>query len=309
VLCYPILYHLLTYPGFSCNGTTEVDRYKPFIWAWNYALQELGRLDDLPLRPPSALQLLFHRNDPMVVMAEHSGHKSHRKPDVVLVPLTAARKALDPDVTGNWADFALNTATSAPQHNFDWNCIYLTAELKRKKDKLTFPPSTFPPALRLIPPQKLHVSLDKVISVPVESMPTSIVPSALESMSTSIIPSASSKLVPGKIYNLKQVWMLDSSFVEPRRSCRLQVKADQNPTPQELSPSDSRKRKMESDTKSAGKRTKTTEPSRIPPMVQSALYATERLSDTFRISHAINLVIVGKSSILRYFLSLNISDR
>jgi hypothetical protein len=59
--------------------------------------------------------------------------------------------------------------------------------------------------------------------------------------------------------------------------------------------SSSRKRKSEQGEESSNKRVKATL-NESSAMVQSALYAAERMSDAIWISHAINLVIIGEPS-------------
>ena len=59
----------------------------------------------------------------------------------------------------------------------------------------------------------------------------------------------------------------------------------------------SRKRKSELGEGSSNKKAKT-QPlplKRLPAMLQTALYAAERVSDAICISHAINLVVIGES--------------
>jgi hypothetical protein len=145
---------LLTRPSFSCKDVSdETQRYSPFIFAFNYAFQALKSVTGLPLRDPSDLDILFHRNDPKTINAIHRGNLSQRKPDVVLISHNAACEALAPEDTAEWSDYAFKTSIDRPAHNFQWKDPLLTAEFKRKKKKLDPPPDVYhiKPALSIAP--------------------------------------------------------------------------------------------------------------------------------------------------------------
>lgn len=77
-------------------------------------------------------QLLFHRNDPMLMRTVHNGHQSDWKPDVILVSVKAARNALSEGDQGIWGvDCAFTTATKAPKKNFDWKDCFCAVEFKK----------------------------------------------------------------------------------------------------------------------------------------------------------------------------------
>jgi hypothetical protein len=89
--------------------------------------------------------------------------------------------------------------------------------------------------------------------------------------------------------------LLNTSLVERRRSERIGATSITSDPPGSLGEKRKHGKEPDSSNKKA-KSTPTPAPKKISAMVQSALYATERLCHAFWISHAINLVIIGKCS-------------
>ncbi|KAI0054899.1 hypothetical protein BV25DRAFT_353001 [Artomyces pyxidatus] len=103
-------------------------RSASFVKVFNHALQKLQDLTGHPLREAHVAQYLFHA--------------SSLKPDVVLVPLAAARRAADRNKNANGKDFAALSALS-----FEPPDILLSIELKGKLSTLACRlPSTPPPS-------------------------------------------------------------------------------------------------------------------------------------------------------------------
>ena len=84
------------------------------------------------------LGILFHRNDPKLILGNHGGDVSKRSPDVVLVSLTAARDAND-FIKMQWRN-ATGPAPEQPLIAFEWSQILCVFEFKRVAKTLTPPP-------------------------------------------------------------------------------------------------------------------------------------------------------------------------
>jgi hypothetical protein len=119
-----------------------MEGYRAFIYAFNHALRALHKLD-VPLRASTKLSLLFHRNDPRVIITTRNGYCSNRKPDVVLVFLKAAQNAFSEGDPSTWADHALKTAARPPDNNFMWSDSLSTGEFNRIKPTLPSPPAEY----------------------------------------------------------------------------------------------------------------------------------------------------------------------
>jgi hypothetical protein len=129
------LYSYISYAvKVSCQTkSNEMEGYQPFVYAFNYALRALHKID-VPLRKSIDLSLLFHRNDPKLITATHNVHTSQRKPDVIL-----AQNAFSNGDPGSWADRALKTAGEPPRNDFQWSGSLSAGEFKRFKSTLPLP--------------------------------------------------------------------------------------------------------------------------------------------------------------------------
>jgi hypothetical protein len=74
----------------SCAEQNETARYAPYVKASNRALDGMHKHHEkferkFKLRPPSSLNLRFHRNDPRVLQTQYPGTKEpvKQKPDVI----------------------------------------------------------------------------------------------------------------------------------------------------------------------------------------------------------------------------------
>ena len=109
--------------------------------------------------PNTALDILFHRNDPRLVEGRH-GHpnafKTSRKPDIVIVSLRAAKRVSSRENTCDTWDYISKAATAnAPLGAFYPFYILAASEKKRRvnidPDSLEIPgPAKMPPP---VPPQ------------------------------------------------------------------------------------------------------------------------------------------------------------
>ncbi|KAF8881761.1 hypothetical protein BD779DRAFT_1755590 [Infundibulicybe gibba] len=104
--------------AYASITSEETKRYKPFVFAFNRALEKLQAAECDELRSPSELNIMFHRNDPKYIIGTHDGGKSSRKPDVVLASLDAVRAAfrtkrdaLSEPLDDTWEGFVHGMAT------------------------------------------------------------------------------------------------------------------------------------------------------------------------------------------------------
>ena len=90
------------------------------------------------------LRILFHRNDPTPIKANHSGRASSRVPDVVLVSLAVAQDATkDVDMDMQWSDAVTHLAPKHPLKKFGWTQILCSLEFKLTAKQLKLPPITY----------------------------------------------------------------------------------------------------------------------------------------------------------------------
>jgi hypothetical protein len=123
----------------------ENKSYSPFVGAVNTALLELSKLNPAGILPskedhdPDAM--LFHHNDKEMYQG-HQGEISTRKPDVVVVPLKAARDVQKHgDLNDPLETYAI--ACEKPSGNFQWKDIRSTVEFKRSKTRINPPPARY----------------------------------------------------------------------------------------------------------------------------------------------------------------------
>lgn len=183
-----------------------MDGYEPFILSFNHALQALKGIN-VPLRHPTDLQPLFHRNDPKMITATHNGRASVCEPDIILVSLDEARAAFADGDQGGWADHAFKTAVEPPQKEIQWSSPLSVAEFKRTKSTLPLPPDEYALELKAIEPQEF--SSDDA-DLPAEEV---------TQHSVGVTPNASN---PISIFGKPHQQILNSSgcsqIVEPRSS-------------------------------------------------------------------------------------------
>ncbi|KAF8881762.1 hypothetical protein BD779DRAFT_1473240 [Infundibulicybe gibba] len=269
----------------------ETKRYKPFVFAFNHALEKLQAAECDELRSPSELNIMFHRNDPKYIIGTHDGGKSSRKPDVN----QAGRPFRASGYT--WKGFAYKIAGEHPRGNFDWGGIASSQEFKKKKKKIAF---TLPESFSsdapcgIVDPQPLPKpckDVDGEIRFTEEA-------DELQQRASAEGPAPDSA---------------KPEVFPPQRSARPVSKSAPSSMQQQLHSSSSL---MASGGGSSGKR-KREEPQEskkmqiyetivpnlkpIPAMLQSAVYAAERMSYGFWVTHVINLVIVDDVAYVWYY--------
>ncbi|KAG2337094.1 hypothetical protein BDR05DRAFT_805008 [Suillus weaverae] len=118
--------------------------YKPFIQASNLALDGLSKLSAPGLVCSKAHdddKILFHQNDPRNITQKHQGEKSTRRPDVVIVSYTSAKKVRkQSDRT-----YKDQEASEKPTKQFQWTDVRSTVEFKHQKNwsGVSTPPATY----------------------------------------------------------------------------------------------------------------------------------------------------------------------
>ncbi|KAG1772855.1 hypothetical protein EV702DRAFT_1201316 [Suillus placidus] len=124
--------------------TVEDQMYKPFIQASNLALDGLSKLNAPGLVCSKAHdddKILFHQNDPKNITQKHQGEKSTRRPDVVIVSYTSAKK-VQKQSRRTYKD---EEASEKPTKQFQWSDVRSTVEFKHKKNwsGVSMPPATY----------------------------------------------------------------------------------------------------------------------------------------------------------------------
>jgi len=92
-------------------ASNEMERYGPFISAFNSTFKMLKAITNIPLRKPSNLNILFFRNDPK--HSDDNCEPGDAFPETVLLSVDAARNNFNLGNTINWNDLALGTTASA----------------------------------------------------------------------------------------------------------------------------------------------------------------------------------------------------
>lgn len=100
------------------------------------ALRKIPGTQELPLQPPSSLNIMFHRNDAAFIASKHNGKVAKRKPDVVIVSEADAQFASAEEDKLTWRELALGIALTRPTEPFTWRAPLSCQEFKRIRKKL-----------------------------------------------------------------------------------------------------------------------------------------------------------------------------
>lgn len=122
------------------DASGEVSMYSPLVMAFNYALEELPRLDvpGLPAFEESR-QIVFLRNDPRYIVAETYLQGSY-KPDIVLVKwefFKNRRENKDLSYSLSHESGALCGDTDSATNRLGWRNLLSTLEVKLGSRKAT----------------------------------------------------------------------------------------------------------------------------------------------------------------------------
>ncbi|KAG2064598.1 hypothetical protein BDR04DRAFT_242994 [Suillus decipiens] len=126
------------------ESTKEAQMYRPFTEVSNLAFDRLSKIN-----PPGLLRskahddekILFHQNDPKNIIQKHQGEASTRRPDVVIVSRTSAKKvSKHPD-----QPYKDEQALEKPAKRFQWTDVRSTVEFKHNKLRtgVSNPPKTY----------------------------------------------------------------------------------------------------------------------------------------------------------------------
>ncbi|OJA14918.1 hypothetical protein AZE42_12843, partial [Rhizopogon vesiculosus] len=139
--------HIKTLLTKFLNVSDERMSYEPFVQAVNAALLELRKVNAPGIVcsndewDPS--NVLFHHNDKPLCQL-HQGEKSTRKPDVVVVPLQAARLVQeDGDFSKPVEVFGEAYKVPKKESSFQWKDVCSTVEFKRSGRRIDLPPTKY----------------------------------------------------------------------------------------------------------------------------------------------------------------------
>lgn len=265
----------------SCQTKyNEVEGYRPFVYAFNHALRALHNVD-VPLRKSTDLRLLFHQDDPKLMTPTHNSHLSNCKPDITLVFLDVAQDTISEGDTGSWAVHALKTATEPPKNSFKWSDSLSIGELRRNKCTLpSLPAQYIVKKVKEIPPQTIPNTI-REMSEDRLTHEEGTWPSSEEAMQK---PLNDAIQVSSKCYCKRFNCSLTSNQSDglcwSERLASQPNVSRKAPSSSTSRASSSRKRKSDHGEGRSSKKamTRPFTLKRPPGMLQSALYAAERMS-------------------------------
>ncbi|KAF8877383.1 hypothetical protein BD779DRAFT_1475263 [Infundibulicybe gibba] len=294
---------------YATSTAPETDRYKPFVLAFNHALEDLKNIKCGNLRSPSKLDIMFHQNDPMPLKGTHNGAESSRKPDTVLVSLDTARAAAFDKDDPNWRDpswreLAYDTAGKQPKNNFSWGNILSSHEFRfptKKRSTCGVLRSGRPREIDPQPLPTLKMLQEAEANLAQEAGAPELQASAKDSAPKSRKP----KRPAPKSREAEARPLRRSARHAPSGSNPSSLSMQEQPLASSSlrTKSSSSKRKAESELPTSNKKFRDTPklPKRLPPMLQSASDATERMSYGFWVTHVINLVIINNVAYVWYY--------
>ena len=259
----------------------EEDRYAPYVKASNRALDRMHQEHetferDLKLRPPSSLNLRFHRNDPKILQTQYPGTEEtvKRKPDVITTSQVAADDHGDPNSPAYH---------KGPNISFQWPDVLSCHEFKRS-------PKVF----------KLNDEDDRLLDTYDVGKRRTCYPADASEVTTPV-ELESSKAGDDNVAAKKRALEVpdagpsDSASKKPRVEQRSAGKKKSQGTgtkSQSKAPSSSQTA-MPND-KATVEVMKNPQKQKLSPRAQCAMYAMEMLSHTFGTHHAITILIHGE---------------
>ncbi|KAH7917620.1 hypothetical protein BV22DRAFT_933098 [Leucogyrophana mollusca] len=158
--------------GDYAEALVEKARYKPFISAFNIALEALRHTRVAGLPDEYGEPIIFQQNDPSEMHQTHRGRTSRRKPDVVIIPTKISKRVVTEELlskkgtrseqatrarkaaqikTAPWIEYAREHAAQKPPSRLNWEDILGVIEFKSKGQKLKEPPTSYPVPARELP--------------------------------------------------------------------------------------------------------------------------------------------------------------
>jgi hypothetical protein len=250
------------------SAELETAMYAPYVKASNCALDYMRQHSvkferKLELRPPSSLNLRFHRNDPKILQTQYPGTEEtvKRKPDVI----TTSKVAADDHVDSN------SSYHEPPSQSFQWPDVLSCHEFKLGKNPNKDQLLDNYTAER----QQSYPADASEVTTPVELTPEDDngaarkraleVPDASPSDPASKKPRVEQRSAGGKKSGTKSQSKVPSNSQTAMPNDRATIEVMKNPQKQ-----------------------------RISPRAQCAMYGMEMLSHTFGTHHAITVLIHGE---------------
>ncbi|KAG2336803.1 hypothetical protein BDR05DRAFT_970860, partial [Suillus weaverae] len=262
--------------GDLLNSTVEDQMYKPFIQASNLALDGLSKLSAPGLVCSKAHdddKILFHQNDPRNITQKHQGEKSTRRPDVVIVSYTSAKKVRkQSDRT-----YKDQEATEKPTKQFQWTDVRSTVEFKHQKNwsGVSTPPATYAAKAYDVPEAMKYMKYRREMNGTAEATGSTPLPDSSAATSSQ---------------------QTSDPRGRPKQSRGLNKKRGSSQAPDGHS---SKKLKVDDDEKEPPKSRK--EPQRIHPVLQNGLYAAELFAAHVVRQSVITYVVNNDMIYLWYF--------
>ncbi|KAG2120014.1 hypothetical protein BD769DRAFT_1641729 [Suillus cothurnatus] len=274
--------------GDIMKSKVEDQMYKPFIQASNLALERLSKLNAPGLVCSKAHDdhnILFHQNDPKNMTQKHQGEKSTRKPDVVIVSRTGAKKVRKQPGQA----YKDEEAWEKPAKQFQWTDVRSTVEFKHKKirtDKktrtskktrigLSKPPATYAVKAYNIPEAKKYMKYRREANT------------TAESTSSTSFPGSGAATSSRQTADARGCSRQSGSLNKKRRSS------------QALDGHSSKKSKVGDNDEKPSKPKE--EPQKIHPVLQNGLYAAELFAAHIARQSVITYVVDNDIIYLWYF--------
>ncbi|KAG2339602.1 hypothetical protein BDR05DRAFT_967788 [Suillus weaverae] len=269
--------------GDLLNSTVEDQMYKPFIQASNLALDGLSKLNAPGLVCSGAHdddKILFHQNDPKNITQKHQGEKSTRKPDVVIVSYTSAKKVRKQS-NRTYKD---EEASEKPTKQFQWTDVRSTVEFKHKKNwsGVSTPPATYAAKAYDVPEAMKYMKYRRETNSTAEATGSTPLPGSGAATSSRQTSDARARSKQSRGLNNKK--RRSSQAHDSHSSKKLKVDDDDDDDDDEKEQPKPRK-----------------EPHRIHPVLQNGLYAAELFAAHMVRQSAITYVVNNDMIYLWYF--------
>ena len=230
---------------------------------------------DLKLRPPSSLNLRFHRNDPKILQTQYPGTEEtvKRKPDVITTSQVAADDHGEPNSSAYH---------KAPNVSFQWPDVLSCHEFKQNKKVLNHEDDRLLDEYDVGKRRTYYPADAPEVTTPVE----------LESSKAEDDNGAAKK----RALEAPDAGPSDSASKKPRveqRSAGGKKKSQGTGTKSQSKVPSNSQIAMPND-KATVEVMKNPQKQKLSPRAQCAMYAMEMLSHTFGTHHAITVLIYGE---------------
>ncbi|CAL1713359.1 unnamed protein product [Somion occarium] len=274
----------------------EAQRYTPFVNANNHVLEKLKDLDAPYLGKGSEFDTLFHQCDPDVLIGEHDGLRSHRKPDVIQTSLAAVRLAQEEPLM-SWQN-AKEKATSKPKTKFSWSGVMTAYELKAfDNDIKPLPKGNYDTSLHVTVPyiDRERIAIAKPSTAPAKPLDD---PFTDQNAASGTGPQASSGKKRSKSKaktgsHLRTATTSGGGRPNLRSGGPPDVPDPEDASPAASNPDDANPAAPEDTQPPDGKKMPDYDgPEKVPPVIQLASYASEMLCRAPVVNHCFNFLVV-----------------